>query len=113
MPTEIINSRQNPVITEPLGRPTVSRKITVGATSASQALTATCRRVSITAVGGAVRYAIGGAGIAATADNSGGASHYIADGARLDIAVAEGTTIAAIRATGSVATSLEITELAG
>jgi hypothetical protein len=99
---------RHPLPTDPLGVPTVARQLAVSGASASVALTAACRRVSVVAVGGAMRYAVG---VGATTANA-GTSHYIAAGERLDLAVPEGATIAAIRATGDAAgTALEITEL--
>lgn len=101
-------SAVNPLPTNPLGLPTVARQLTVGGSNAEVTLTPTCSRISVLAVGGAMRYVVGVG--AQTADAS--TSHYIAAGERLDIAVPEGGTIAAIQASGDTAgTVLEITEL--
>jgi hypothetical protein len=94
-------------IVDPLGIPRVARQLAVSGTSAHVALSSNCTRLSIMAIGGACRYTWAATIPTASATTD----HYIAEGERLDIAVEPGSTIAAIRATGSSATALEITEL--
>ncbi len=93
-------------LVEPLGRPTVARQLTAGAVSANTALTTTCRRISIRAVGAAIRFSIGSSAQAA----DGNTSHFIADGERLDFSVPATPNIAVTRdaTTDGV---LELTEL--
>jgi hypothetical protein len=101
--------RAAPVQAETLGAPTVPRQLAVTTTSASVALTASCRRISIRARGCDMRYVIGTGAQTANA----GTSHFIAQDERLDLAVPAGATIAAIRETAATANgSLAITELA-
>ena len=84
-----------------------SRSITLAATSANQALTTTCRFVSITGAGGNhCHYMIGVGAQTATAS-----SHYLRTGERIVLAVPPNANIAAIQGTGG-ATTLYITELA-
>jgi len=90
---------------EPLGLPGVARQITVGGTSANTALTATCRRLSMRAVGADMRYAVGSSSQTASAS-----SHFIAAGERLDIALPATPNIAVIR-NASTNGVLEVTEL--
>jgi len=80
-------------LTEPLGQPSVARKITVTAASASVTLTTDCRRVSMEAVGCNQRYVVGTGAQTANASTS----HWLAVGTRLDIAVPANAVIAAIR----------------
>jgi hypothetical protein len=94
-------------LVETLGTPTVARQRTAGATSSNTALTATCRRISILPVGGAIRYALA---VDAAATASATTSHYIKDGERLDFSVPEDANIAIIRV-GSSDVPVEITEL--
>lgn len=92
---------------ENLGRPTMARQLAAGASSTNTALGTATNRISIRAVGAAIRYnlAVGGS---ATADPN--TSHYIADGERLDLLILDNTNIAVIR---DVSTDgvLELTEL--
>ena len=88
-----------------LGIPTVARKVTVGNISYNTALTTTCRRISMTAVGAAIRYSIGA--IAQTATTI---SHYIGEGERLDINLPTTPNIATIR-DAAIDGILEISEL--
>jgi hypothetical protein len=90
---------------EPLGLPGVARQITVDGTSSNTALTATCRRLSMRAVGADMRYAVGSSSQTATAS-----SHFIAAGERLDIALPATPNIAVIR-NASTDGVLEVTEL--
>jgi hypothetical protein len=84
-----------------------SRSITLAATSVNQALTTTCRFVSITPAGGNhCHYIIGVGTQTATAS-----SHYLRTGERIVLAVPPNANIAAIQGTGA-ATTLYITELA-
>lgn len=85
----------------------VARQLPASASSANTVLTATCRRISIKARGGDIRYAIGAA--AQTANAATG--HYIASGERLDLAVPASAQIAVIWATGGSAGALEVSEL--
>lgn len=94
------------VPTEVLGKPTVARQLTTGASSASVTLTAGVTRISIRQRSGDARYRIGSGSQTATATD-----HFIADGERLDLQVDAGSTIAAIR-DGLLDGVLEITELA-
>lgn len=94
--------------TEILGVPTVPRQLPVTATSASMALTATCRRVSVEARGCDIRYVVGTGAQTANAATS----HFISAGGVKDFAVPAGATIAAIRETAATVNgTLEITEL--
>jgi hypothetical protein len=90
---------------EPLGLPGVARQITADGTSSNTALTATCRRLSMRAVGADMRYAVGSSSQTATAS-----SHFIAAGERLDIALPATPNIAVIR-NASTDGVLEVTEL--
>jgi hypothetical protein len=84
-----------------------SRSITLGATSVNQALTTTCRFVSIKCAGGNhCHYIIGVGAQTATAS-----SHYLRTGERIVLAVPPNANIAAIQGTGA-STTLYITELA-
>jgi hypothetical protein len=83
-----------------------ARTIALGATSANQALTSTCRFVSLICTGGThCHFTIGVGAQVATA-----ASHYLKTGERLTVSVPVGAHIAAIQGTGS-STTLFITEL--
>jgi len=90
---------------EPLGIPSVARQLAAGAASANTALTSTCKRMSMRAVGADIRYMIGSASQTATAT-----SHLIAMGERLDVALPATPNIAVIRA-GATSGTLELTEL--
>lgn len=101
-------SNAAPLPTSPLAVPGVARQLAVTSTSASVALTPTCTCISVVARGGAMRFAVGVGAQTANASTS----HYISAGERLDLAVPEGATVAAIQATGDAAgAALEITEL--
>ena len=91
---------------EILGKPGVAHQLAAGAASASYALTAGVFRISMRAVGADIRFAIG----QGTQTASATASHFIADGERLDFSITSGAYIAVIRdaATDGV---LEVTEL--
>ena len=102
---EIKNDSGNPVPTEPLGVPAVARQLSAGSSSANTALTSTCRRISVRAVGADIRYAIGSSSQTASAT-----SHFIANGERLDLAVPATPNIAVIR-NASTDGTLELTEL--
>lgn len=93
------------VRTEELGQLGVARQLAAGAASANTALTSTCRRISIHARGGNIRFAIG-----STAQTASGTSHYIAQGERLDLCVPATPNIGVIRADATDCT-LEVTEL--
>jgi hypothetical protein len=90
---------------EPLGVPAVARQLAAGSSSANTALTSTCRRISIKAIGADIRYAIGSSSQTASAT-----SHFIGNGERLDLAVPSTPNIAVIR-NGSTSGTLELTEL--
>lgn len=97
---------------EPLGQPSVARHLAVTGVTANQALTSTCRRISIRARGCPMGYAVGVG--AQTADAT--TSHFIDQDERLDLSVPAGANIAAIAIPpwGSSSTgsgSLAITEL--
>lgn len=94
--------------TDVLGQPGVARQVAVTATSASQALTTTVRRVSLTARTCAMRYTVGTDTQTANASTS----HYIAADERIDIAVPANSVIGVIRdSAATVNGALEITEL--
>jgi hypothetical protein len=95
----------DPMPTEPLGVPGVARQLAAGASSVNTALTSTCRRISMRAVGADIRYAIGSSSQTASAT-----SHLIGIGERLDVAVPATPNIAAIR-NASTSGTLELTEL--
>ena len=95
-----------PVAAEPLGTPGVARQLAAGASSANTALTSTCRRISMRAVGADIRFVIGSSAQTANASTS----HFIADGERLDFAVAASSQIAVIR-DASTSGTLEVSEL--
>jgi hypothetical protein len=97
--------RASSVEVEPLGVPTVARKLTAGSSSANTPLTSTCRRISIKAIGADIRYAIGSSSQTASAT-----SHFIGNGERLDLAVPSTPNIAVIR-NGSTSGTLELSEL--
>lgn len=90
---------------EPLGIPAVARQLSAGSNSANTALTTTCRRISVKAIGADIRYAIGSSSQTASAT-----SHFIGNGERLDLAVPATPNIAVIR-NGSTNGTLELTEL--
>jgi len=98
-------SSSDPLPAEPLGIPGVAHQLTAGASSANTALTSTCRRISMRAVGADIRYAIGSVSQTASAS-----THFIANGERLDVAVPDAPNIAVIRGGGTNGT-LELTEL--
>ena len=101
-------STDSPLPTDPLGIPTVAYQLAVTATSASRVLTASVRRISIRARGCDMRYVVG---VGAQTANA-ATSHFIAADERLDIAVLEGSTIAAIReSAATVNGTLAISEL--
>lgn len=84
--------------------PSVPRQLAAEAASTNQALTTTCRRISITARDASIRFSIG-----STSQTASGTSHYIWQGERLEFAVPSSPNIAAIRA-GTINGTLEITE---
>ena len=101
-------SNTNRLPTEILGQPSVAWQLAVTTASASQALTSTCRRISIRARGCDMRYVVGTGAQTASATTS----HFIAQDERLDIAVPANAVIAAIRESAATANgSLAITEL--
>lgn len=87
-----------------LGVPGVARQLSAGSTSQNTALTSSCRKISILATGGDIRYLIGSSSQTASAT-----SHFIAAGERLDLGVPSTPNIAVIRA-ASVNGTLELTE---
>ncbi len=96
-----------------LGQPTVARQLSVSGTTANQALTSTCRRITIRARGCPMRYEVGVGAQTASATTS----HFLDQDERLDLSVPAGANIAAIAIPpwGSSTTgtgSLAITELA-
>lgn len=95
--------------TDPTGFPLKATPIAVTGATQSISLLAESKRVSITAVGGAIRYELK---TAATLTANAATSHYLGQDERLDLSVPAGAAkLAVIRATGSVATSVEVTEL--
>jgi hypothetical protein len=101
----IVRFMRNVISVEPLGVPSVRRSISVTNTSANQALTSTCLRASILAIGADIRFEVSSSSATASAS-----SHLILEGERLDIHLPATPNIAAIR-NGSVNGTLEITEL--
>ena len=101
-----VTNTSNRLVVEPLGQPLVARQLSAGAATANTALTTTCRRISMRAVGANIRYNIAAVATTANADTS----HYIAQDERLDLLVPENANIAVIRdaTTNGV---LELTEL--
>lgn len=83
-------------------QPSVQHTVAVSSSNAAQALTS--QFISIVAIGGPVRYKFDAA---ATATDG----FYLQEEERIDISVPEGATLNVIRATGSLATSVEVTEL--
>lgn len=75
-----------------LGQPTIARQLAVSSVTANQALTSTCRRISIRARGCPMRYEIGVGSQTASATTS----HLIEQDERLDLSVPAGANIAAI-----------------
>jgi hypothetical protein len=105
---EITNDSGNAIPTEPLGIPSVARQVAVSTTSASQALTSTCKRISIKARLCDMRFVVGTGSLTAVSTSS----HFLGQDERLDIAVPLAGSIAVIRDNSSeVNGSLEITEL--
>ena len=98
-------SPSTPLPTEPLGIPAVARQLSAGSSSANTALTSTCRRISIKAIGADIRYAIG-----STSQTASATTHFIGNGERLDLAVPATPNIAVIRG-GSTDGTSELTEL--
>ena len=96
-PSDIL---QYPV--QALARVGVARQLTVSSTAVNQTLASTVRRISMTATGAALRFAVTGTATAT--------SHYLAQDERIDISVVQGTTISAIR-NASADAVLEISEL--
>ncbi len=92
---------------EPLGVPTLARQLTAGSASINTALTGTCRRLSMRAVGADIRFSIGVGAQTAHTDTS----HFIAQDERLDFAIPALANIAIIR-DAAVNGVLELTELA-
>jgi len=97
--------RASSVEVEPLGLPAVARQLTASSGSANTALTSTCRRISMKAIGADIRYAIG-----STSQTASATTHFIGNGERLDLAVPETPNIAVIRG-GSTDGTLELSEL--
>lgn len=95
----------NQIRVELLGQPSVARQLPAGASSINTILTETCRRISMRAVGGDVRYSIG-----TGAQSADATSHYIAQNERLDLRVPAGANIAIVRASGT-SCILELSEL--
>lgn len=93
-------------LAEPLSRLGGAYSISVTGSSAQQALASTVQRVSVIAVGCAVCVVSGVGDQTATVSD-----HYIADGERLDFAVAQGSKIAAIAADGASSGTLYVSEL--
>lgn len=82
--------------------PGACHSVSVSTVVATQALTSMF--ISIVAIDGPIRFRVNAAPTAT-------AGHYLQEGERIDIAVPEGSTLQVIQATGSAATSVEITEL--
>jgi hypothetical protein len=93
-------------LVEPLGRPDVRKVVAAGATSALVALSPSCRRASIVAIGADIRFQVG-SNNSTTASST---THLILQNERLDIHLPTTPHIAAIRNAGTSGT-LEITEL--
>lgn len=100
----VLASNQSAVPVEPLGIPGVARQLSATTVSNNTALTSTCRRISITALVDAIRFSIG-----SSSQTASSASHFIAAGERLDLALPSTPNIAVLRA-GAVNATLEVTE---
>lgn len=86
----------------------VARQLTAANASANIALTPTCRKVSLVARVGPLRFAVGVGEQTANAATS----HYLEQDSRIVIAVPPGANIAAIRLGAAIVDSeLEISEL--
>lgn len=92
--------------TDPLGIPALARQLAAGSTSVNTALTSTCHRISVRAVGADIRYAIGNSPQTASAT-----SHFIANGERLDLAIPVTTPNIAVIRNATTNGVLEVTEL--
>ena len=92
---------------EPLGIPTESRPTTATASSTVVNLSPACRRVSVMAVTGPIRYAVAASPANPVAT---GTSHFVNTGERLDFGVPANGRIAIIRA-GTANVQVEISEL--
>jgi hypothetical protein len=100
--TSVSNGLYSADAVEPLGIPTVARQLAATTTSANTTLTANISRISIRARFADIRYVVGVGAQTANASTS----HFIANGERLDIAVA------VIRESGATVNgSLAVTEL--
>lgn len=89
-----------------------AKRIVLSASSQSVTLEATTTKVSIEAVGGPARFAVGTGTVTATNANDNGVTHYLGNGGRLDFRVVAGSKIAAIKDLADASgVSLEITEL--
>jgi hypothetical protein len=84
----------------------VARQLAAGASSTNTVLTASCRRISIRARNGDVRFSIGTGAQTANASTS----HFIAQDERLDFDVPASAQIAVIRA-GTSDGIIELSEL--
>lgn len=91
---------------EILGKPGLARQLAAGATSANTVLSGGVYRISMRAVGAAIRFEIGQGTQTASATTS----HFIADGERLDFSTTHGANIAIIRDASDDGV-LELTEL--
>lgn len=95
-----------PVIGDEGLQPTVARTLAANSTSANVALTATCRRVLLTAHTADIYYKIGPGAQTATSSD-----HLLVQNERLLLTVPKGANIAAIRHAGNNGV-MYITELA-
>ncbi|UST52975.1 hypothetical protein NF681_11530 [Comamonadaceae bacterium OTU4NAUVB1] len=88
-----------------LAQPGAARQLTATTTGSGISTPLTARRISMVALGSAIRYSIG-AGTQTAAPTS----HYIGQGERLDLSVPAGAQIAVVSATPTAGV-LELTEL--
>jgi len=92
MPSRSYDGQTEPVdLIEPLGRPGSTHTVAIGASSAEQALSPGCMRVSLTAVGSAAAFRVGSGSQTAVVTD-----HYLPDGLPKDFAVDRGSTLAVI-----------------
>lgn len=94
-----------PLYVEPLGIAGTAYQLAATATSTNTELTASCKRLTMRAVGADIRYQVG-----STAQTATGESHFIANGERLDIGLPATPHIAVLR-NASTNGTLEVTEL--
>lgn len=100
------NTQRRPLYTIPFGQPTAARQLAAGASSASTALTAGTKAISIRAITADIRFVVG----VGTQTANAASSHFITQNERLNFRVPEGASIGIIR-DASTSGTLELTEL--